>query len=225
VIFEDKTGVCPNCGFASAFASEGTARVWPTYFRHTPNSGTPPQTSMWVNIVVMRCLHCSKTISLKDTFAELPTESVDVVTRKHLSRRLIHPAPAPRELHESVPDAIRSFHREASTCEQAGALRGASVLYRAAVEELVNERGAAGRNLYERIEDLKSKGLSAELVDDLHEARLLGNDSIHDGLEYSAEEVGDVAELIEEATVLLYVQPAERQRMRDARKDRREQNV
>lgn len=56
-----------------------------------------------------------------------------------------------------------------------------------------------------------------------HEARLLGNWSLHDGLEFSAAEVADVAELIAEAVHVLYVEPAERARMRQTRKDRRDQ--
>lgn len=135
---------------------------------------------------------------------------------------MVYPHPAPRELHETVPDAIRSLYAEASKCEQASAMRGAGVLYRAAVEELVKDQGAAGKDLYNKIEDLKIKGLDDGLVDDLHEARMLGNDSIHAGIVYSAEEVADVAALIEEASVTLYVQPAEKRRLREARKARRD---
>ncbi|QXJ24047.1 DUF4145 domain-containing protein [Actinomadura graeca] len=104
----------------------------------------------------------------------------------------------------------------------AGALRAAGVMYRAVVEELVKERGGTGKDLYAKIENLKVKGLDGDLVDDLHEARMLGNDSIHAGLIYSAEEVADIANLIEEATITLYVQPEERRRMRHARKARRD---
>ncbi len=42
---------------------------------------------------------------------------------------------------------------------------------------------------------------------------MLGNDSIHAGLTYSAEEVEDVAKLIEEAVLVLYVQPEEKPAM------------
>lgn len=52
----------------------------------------------------------------------------------------------------------------------------------------------------------------------VHEARTLGNDSIHAGILYSDEEVEDSAKLIEEAVLVLYVQPAHKRAMRDARK-------
>lgn len=93
-------------------------------------------------------------------------------------------------------------------------------MYRAAVEEITREQEAVGGNLYNKIESLRGR-LADELVDDLHEARMLGNDSIHAGITYSEEEVEDVAQLIEEAVLALYVQPEQKRAMRDARKARR----
>jgi hypothetical protein len=49
--------------------------------------------------------------------------------------------------------------------------------------------------------------------DNLHEARLLGNWSLHDGLQFSPEEIDDVAQIIADAVHQLYVQPAERARL------------
>jgi hypothetical protein len=51
---------------------------------------------------------------------------------------------------------------------------------------------------------------------------MMGDDSIHRGLTYSADEVEDVAKLIEEAVLVLYVQPEEKRAMREARKTRRD---
>lgn len=216
MLFENNHGVCPNCQLGSGFKRENVRRIWPSTFFYRET--TPPSSDTeWVDEQVLVCLHCRKTVVLFDRYRKESNSSKGGL----IERRLIYPEQAPRELHASVPAAVRSFYREASVSESAGALRGASVLYRAAVEELAKERGASGRTLYDRIEDLKTKSLAVEIVDDLHEARMLGNDSIHDGLEYSADEIADVAGLIEEATVQLYVQPAERLRMREARKTRR----
>ncbi|MFD1545771.1 hypothetical protein [Nonomuraea guangzhouensis] len=71
------------------------------------------------------------------------------------------------------------------------------------------------------MEELKGD-LADELIRDLHEARLLGNDAVHLGLVYSLEEVADVAEMLVEMTELLYVQPARRGSMRAARQQRRD---
>ncbi|XVQ14520.1 hypothetical protein ACQP1W_18920 [Spirillospora sp. CA-255316] len=55
-----------------------------------------------------------------------------------------------------------------------------------------------------------------------HEARLLGHDSIRDLLEYAADEADDVADLIEEAVCVLYVQPARKATNRQKRAARRQ---
>jgi hypothetical protein len=78
------------------------------------------------------------------------------------------------------------------------------------------------RNLRDRVDDLERKGIDREVVSDMHEARLLGNDSLHDGLSYSGDELADIANLIAEAVQLAFVQPAERQAMREARRARRQ---
>ena len=73
-----------------------------------------------------------------------------------------------------------------SICEDAGALRAAGVLYRAATEEMVKDQGGTGRDLKAKINSLTPR-LDAELLEDLHESRLVGNDSIHVGVQYAAE--------------------------------------
>ncbi|MFJ7272813.1 DUF4145 domain-containing protein [Streptomyces sp. NPDC099050] len=101
-----------------------------------------------------------------------------------------------------------------------GAVRLAGAGYRAVVEEICKDQGAVGRTLYDKITDLGSK-LSPSLANALHEARMVGNDSLHDGLAYSRAELADVAELVTEVSVILYVQPAERAAMASARAARR----
>jgi hypothetical protein len=125
-----------------------------------------------------------------------------------------------RELHPSAPNGVRDLFAEGARAEAAEAYRAAGAMYRAAVEELCEDLGAAGNNLAKKINDLVNRGVTPEIMDDLHEARVLGNWSLHDGLEFSAEEVADVAELIAEAVHILYAQPEERRAMRDARKAR-----
>lgn len=135
---------------------------------------------------------------------------------------VVWPERSPRELPAEAPTAVADLYREASVAENAGAMRGAAGLYRAVVEELVKDRGAVGKDLYQRIGSLQSMGVSADLVEDLHEARLLGNWSLHDGVVFSADEVADVAKLIEDAVEELYVQPARRLQMQQARAGRRQ---
>lgn len=225
MLFEDGTGYCPwhmkDSSFKIVFS---LAYATPHFYSLSagPASGrTLPDDAVHTGIVVVECLHCHKSMILLETTSRVPARESGGDDEKRTLRSMVSPSESPRSLHDSAPQAMRSLFAEASTCEKAKAFRAAGVMYRAAVEELVKDQEATGGNLYEKIESLKSK-LADELVEDLHEARMLGNDSIHAGLTYSAEEVEDVAKLIEEAVLVLYVQPEQKRAMRDARGARRD---
>lgn len=170
---------------------------------------------------IWQCTHCGGTMIEFADYAH-SHEPGTVGDVEPLSIRLAVPERAPRELDVAVPETVRSLFREASVVEQCGALRAAGVMYRAAVEQLCKERGVPGNNLFDRIAALGTLGVDQEIIDASHEARLLGNWSIHDGIEFAADEVADVAELVVEAVNVLYVEPGRRDQMREARRRRRD---
>ncbi|MFE2513323.1 DUF4145 domain-containing protein [Streptomyces sp. NPDC101219] len=141
---------------------------------------------------------------------------------EELTRLVLWPSPPPRVLPPDVPERIRSAYEEASRAENSGAARLAGVGYRSAVEELCKDQGATHHTLHGKIQELAAKGLPADVITALDETRVVGNDSVHHGVAYSAEELADIAELVAEAAVLLYVQPAQRRRMAESRRRRHE---
>jgi hypothetical protein len=205
---------CPNCRRDTAIVHTHKQMAWPAW----TNNLAPPMVP-YVQLNVWVCTYCGKTTIVKFAY---PAAVGEEQFREPESVTILLPDRAPRELPAEAPEAMRSLYREASQAESAGAMRGAAALYRAAVEELVTHRQAQGANLYEKIDALEEQGVDHDIVEDLHEARLLGNWSLHEGLEFSAEEVADVASLIADAVHTLYVQPAEREAMRQARQARRE---
>lgn len=216
LIFDENVGFCPWHQADSSFdLVHGLKYASPEFGLASYDRGLESRNPERTGVFIYECLHCQKSVVILERKWEVKEDGKDYRTRL-----MIAPEEAPRELHASAPGGVRSLFAEASTCEQVGALRAAGVMYRAAVEELVADQGAPAGKLWQRIESLKGT-LPGELVRDFHEARMLGNDSIHEGIVYSAEEVADVAHLIEEAVLVLYVQPAEKQAMRDARKARR----
>jgi hypothetical protein len=216
-------GLCPNCHLHAGFsvrASDTNTYLWPHAQPEHPSVEHQLKYGMrtWLRQILARCSHCGKTVIMY----QLIRFQEDGKTGEVLRVIQVWPQRQPRELHTSVPNAVRDLFAEGARAEAAEAYRAAGAMYRAAVEEVCKELGAEGTNLASKINDLVNRGATREIVEDLHEARLLGNWSLHDGLEFSAEEVADVADLIAEAVHILYVQPEERRALRDARKARRD---
>lgn len=238
---KNPTGHCPNpeCGEYVRFEVpkewyHQNDTIWPSYASSTPRSSgssgpvfTPPtpenSSPFKVRISLWSCPACEHTcvVFIRRREVRLPDENGKLVLNRFDKPVLIWPARRPRELEDAVPEKVRDLFAEGSVAEQAGALRAAAALYRATIEEICTDRGAQGGNLNQKIEDLKNHDVEVSIVDDLHEARFLGNWSLHEGLTFAADEVADVADLIVEATFVLYVQPEERRRMREARRARR----
>jgi len=183
-----------------------------------------PQHDAFTLLRVFKCMFCAQT-----TLVRLRWEEGDVLESRSMQRpaveaEIIWPSRAPRELPPEAPAAVGDIFREASVCDAAGALRGAAGLLRACVEEITADQGAAGRNLQDKIDDLGARvpALGTDMIRDLHDARLTGNWSLHDRVTFAADEVADVASLIEEAVDVIYVQPARRAAIAAARTARRQ---
>jgi hypothetical protein len=210
------TGDCPNPDHAAdtSFVERNRRLVWPDI---SDNLVVPA--GQCVFEVVRSCTFCEQTVVELHIYSEEHGHGSDVAPDEVV---IVWPKKAPRDLDSSTPADVQSLYREASTAEFAGALRGAAALYRAAVEEFCRAQGATGKDLKQKINNLATKGVDPAIVHDLHEARLLGNWSLHAGITFNTEEVADVAGLIDEAINILYVEPSRRAVMEGARKARRD---
>lgn len=220
MLLESDRGFCLWCKQGTAFRKVHEVHYATPRYGGTHTYNVKYEGSTRTGVMIYECMHCDQSLVLLETAVRFPSKELDEDDEVRMWRSMVSPHEAPRELHESTPNEVRGLYAEASTCERANALRAAGVMYRAAVEELVKSQGAAEWGLKAKIKNLKGK-LSDELIEDLHQARMLGDDSIHKGITYSAEEVEDVAKLIEEAVFELYVQPEQKRSMRDARNARR----
>ncbi|WP_122263609.1 DUF4145 domain-containing protein [Ornithinimicrobium cerasi] len=224
MLFKDGVGFCPWHKRDSSFKVVHSLNYASPHFYSHMGSATSrefPNDPVHTGVMILECLHCKKSVIVLETEARLPPDEAGGEEEVQTWRTLVSPSESPRTLHEAAPAGVRSLFAEASICERATAFRAAGVMYRATVEELVKDQNATGRDLYTKIDSLQGQ-LPVDLIQDLHEARMLGNDSIHAGIIYSADEVEDVARLIEEAVLVLYVQPEEKRAMRAARKARRD---
>ncbi|WP_228183986.1 DUF4145 domain-containing protein [Streptomyces anulatus] len=187
--------------------------------------GTVQRPGQHVEEEVWSCDFCTKAVvELYDVNRIAGEMSHTAATEERTLVSRVWPPQEPRPLSQDAPQKVRDLFLEAGRAEAVAAFRLAGVGYRSVVEEICKERGAQGKTLYAMISDLATHNVPQSLIDGFHEARLLGNDSVHDGLEYAPDEVADIAGLIEEAVLVLYTQPAERQRMAAARLARRTAN-
>ena len=99
---------------------------------------------------------------------------------------------------ENIPANVLATFEEAITCHSAGCFVASAIMVRRTLEEVCAERQANGKNLKERLSDLRSKiVIPQELIEAMNELRLLGNDAAHiEATEY--ENVND-----EEVTVAI----------------------
>ena len=202
---------CPNCSDRTRIQRHDQRIIWPVLTENL----APPLTPYVVE-EVWRCVLCKRSMTQLLIYGESDTQRRNPVTT-----RLVYPVRPPRDLPSEAPMPVASLFREASICEFSGALRGSAGLYRSAVEAITDERGVRHGNLKTKIEKLGELGVEDDVINFLHEARVLGNWSLHDGIEFSQDEIGDVAQLITDAVEQIYVMPAHREAMRRARADRR----
>ncbi|MGW7071873.1 DUF4145 domain-containing protein [Streptomyces sp. NPDC054855] len=239
------TGECPNCKLNVAFDHVSRRDVWPALKErpfHSRSGGAdfngispgaelrPKDDVFRVVEHILACQSCRTTaVVLQHWGPDLPTDddhdAIAIAIKEKASKPrllvLVHPRRSSQTLDPTAPEEVRGLFSEGTKCQEAGALRAAAAMYRAAVEEICRDREVTGRNLKEKIADLTNKGVPDDVVRDLDEARTLGNWSLHDGLTFSYQEVDDVAELIQEAVFIVYVQPEQRSALRAARQQRR----
>jgi hypothetical protein len=206
------SGECPHCARLTTLTIVDHSVI------ATDGSGSERVVLVNLTLTCDWCRKSSVYLRHADTKSGQQGASTRYTTR---SIEQVWPKQTPRALAQEAPPQVQSVFAEAALAEAAGAFVLAGIGYRAAVEQIAKERGAPGRTLYERISSLTSMGVLQETVDAFHEARAVGNDAAHDGLAYSAEEIADIAELIEEAVLVLYVQPAQRALMAAQRAARR----
>lgn len=81
---------------------------------------------------------------------------------------------------KDIPASILKTFEEAITCHSEKCFVASAMMVRRTLEEICEERGAKGKDLKEKIKDLKGKiVVPLELFDAMDELRLLGNDAAH----------------------------------------------
>lgn len=81
---------------------------------------------------------------------------------------------------ENIPQKVLDAFEEAIKCHSISCFIASAIMIRKTLEEICIDRGAAGKNLYLKLQDLGGKILiPQELLAGMNELRLLGNDAAH----------------------------------------------
>ncbi len=221
---DDTGGKCPRCG---AFANFDISRTWYTrvderfdfdeaeYYRgkaayfycvehvrsrthgsmHTP--GTDLSGRVVERLLFVRCQRCKQ--------GSIVVESLDVsvgrwtVTNHWPHGEIVVPP--------HLPPTIGTLFREAASCMQAGAPRGAATMTRTTIDAAIHDCGATGPDTKRRIASMAGK-LPQQLIDMAHELRLGGNDATHEfKYNWSVEEAQELLDLLRQLLHHLYEVP------------------
>ena len=81
---------------------------------------------------------------------------------------------------DNVPGKIKAAFIESVACFANSCFVASAIMIRKTLEEICADKGAVGNNLYKKIEDVFNKvSIPKELLDAMHQLRLLGNDAAH----------------------------------------------
>lgn len=184
---------CPHCMNLGTFPSLG-ARLW-SYTKKAKNGGYAYFASIRIcpnescSGIILSVTGGTK-ISGTQNVIIFPPETIDFDA-------------------DSIPPNLLLTLKEAIDCHAAGADRAAAMMVRRLLEELCDASGANGKNLHDRLADLKGKiTLPQALFDAMGELKALGNDAAHiqakafDNI--GPEEAADSIELAKEILKALY---------------------
>jgi len=110
-------------------------------------------------------------------------------------------------LSAEIPEPTRNTLEEARACHRAGAFTASALMVRRTLEAVCTDKGAAGRDLYAKLNSLKEmKVIEGNLADWSHDLRALGNDAAHGtSVVISADDARDALELAEAMLSYVYV--------------------
>lgn len=91
-----------------------------------------------------------------------------------------HPSDAIPFDKENIPEKVLNAFQEAIISHSNNCFIASAIMIRKTLEEICSNRGATGKNLYSRLEDLGTRiVIPKELLEGMQELRLLGNDAAH----------------------------------------------
>ena len=158
-------GDCPHCGVVNS------------YFRPVNSFQAHPN----VPISIAQCDACKKYLLIVGT---RPSQSSPTIAIE------VYPYGSPNDTVDgNIPPDVAEDFKEALRCRFVKAYKGCIVMCRRAIQTSVLAKGGTGRDLYNQIDDLFSKGkITQPLKEFAHAIRLVGKNAAHPIKELQATE-------------------------------------
>lgn len=150
-------------------------------------------------VIATECPHCGHAGTFQNIFG---VDSFEPIIQKYFGSRkcpnpkcmghifviidatgdLLYTVPSRRISFDSerIPERIKAAFDEALVCQSNNCFISSAIMIRKTLEEICVDKETKGDNLFKKIENLKSAiVLPKDLIEGMHELRLLGNDAAH----------------------------------------------
>ncbi len=196
---------CNNIALCEIVYTSHAKELWLDNITWSKSGDDPWERREWITehipytYYVIQCPVCNHLSILR---AFLDYESGEQI-------ELLQKYPPPNDYSEDIPIAIRDTYLEATSI-RTKAPHGYVTLIRKALELICTEKGAVGRNLYEKLNDLANKGiLPSNLSEIANLLRIFGNEAAHaSGKRISVLDTNIIDQLFRAIVDYLFVLPA-----------------
>lgn len=219
------TRMCPYCDVTALFEllqqNNINLMAYLTKEKRSANHVKEVYRGPYLYAGLYRCQHCNGVVYLL-----LQDKMVNIEGAAYpLGEKIViemYPKRLPK-VDPAIPPKIAEDYIEAVKCFEAGSAKGAAVLCRRSLQNIMLDKGAKGENLYEQLNELaKRRVITPDLAELGHTIRLFGNVGAHpssDGLdEVSLKEASEILAFTEQLFMSLYVLPSRVQALRNRKK-------
>ena len=171
-----------------------------------------PSFEMQLCSIILQCTCCRGVVLVLWPYGEDISSGQGMTTRP-----MILPFPqAAREVFgsddQSIPAAILEDLRQAELAFQVGAVFGAGLLLRRAIQYVCRDKACKGKDLREEIDALAPPYITNDMANIAHSIRIVGNELAHPNAQTPAaitsQDIKDCWEFIIELIKVIYIHPA-----------------
>lgn len=212
------TFLCPHCNVVSLQSENGSSEDYSQTILLKGEGGKSYEATVYMEHRIYRCVHCAK-----DTYFLVRGRVSQIVDgpRGPASSALAAKAP-PEIIHQypistptldpSVNKDVKSAAIEAESCFSVRAFNACGVMTRRAMHSLCEDKGAKGKDLFEKLKYLRDNNLiTPDLWQWAEELRIVGRSGAHPEWEEVSKEDGEYAlTFLREIIRYVYINPAER---------------